>query len=72
MPKNGMNVINMRSLIFCRGSAFSETRNYVKKVLGNYWTYQNLARNPGLKNIYYAKPEIPVVSASDSINVKTP
>ncbi len=58
--------------LFVEDLLFSETRNYVKKVLGNYWTYQNLARNPGLKNIYYAKPEIPVVSASDSINVKTP
>ncbi len=57
--------------LFVEDLLFSETRNYVKKVLGNYWTYQNLARNPGLKHVYYPKPEIQGISASDSATVKT-
>ncbi len=58
--------------LFVEDLFFSETRNYVKKVLGNYWTYQYLARNPGLRHIYYAEPEILNISAGDSAIVKTP
>jgi soluble lytic murein transglycosylase-like protein len=58
--------------LFVEDLLYSETRNYVKKVLGNYWTYQYLARNPGLRHIYYAESEILNVSAGDSVNVKRP
>ncbi len=58
--------------LFVEDLLFAETRNYVKKVLGNYWTYQHLARNPGLKNSYYAEPKIMDVSSGDSATVKTP
>lgn len=40
--------------LFVEDILFSETRNYIKKVLGNYWTYLSLARNPGLKDTYIA------------------
>lgn len=58
--------------LFVEDLLFAETRNYVKKVLGNYWTYQNLARNPGLRNVYYAKTEVLDISAGDSATIKTP
>ncbi|MDR2581734.1 MAG: transglycosylase SLT domain-containing protein [Fibromonadaceae bacterium] len=33
--------------IFAENIAFLETRGYVKRVLGNYWTYQRLVSTPG-------------------------
>jgi soluble lytic murein transglycosylase-like protein/outer membrane protein assembly factor BamD (BamD/ComL family) len=33
--------------VFVEDIGFLETRGYVKKVLGNYWTYQRLAATPG-------------------------
>lgn len=57
--------------LFVEDLLFSETRNYVKKVLGNYWTYQFLARNPGLRNIYSPRPQMVDISASDSASVQT-
>jgi hypothetical protein len=34
---------------------FRETRGYVKKVMGNYWTYKGLVKIPG----YYYEPAKP-------------
>jgi soluble lytic murein transglycosylase-like protein len=33
--------------LFVEDIGFFETRGYVKKVLGNYWTYKELAKTPG-------------------------
>lgn len=32
--------------LFVEDVGFTETRNYVKKVLGNYWTYHQLVKSP--------------------------
>ncbi|MBN1576623.1 MAG: transglycosylase SLT domain-containing protein [Chitinispirillaceae bacterium] len=32
--------------LFVENIGFTETRNYVKKVMGNYWTYRFLSSNP--------------------------
>ncbi|MDG5815278.1 transglycosylase SLT domain-containing protein [Chitinispirillales bacterium ANBcel5] len=32
--------------LFIEDIGFTETRNYIKKVLGNYWTYQQLVQAP--------------------------
>ncbi len=40
--------------LFVEDIEFTETRGYVKKVMGNYWTYQELCRFPGYKcDSYY-------------------
>lgn len=56
--------------LFIEDLFFSETRNYVKRVLGNYWTYQLLARYPGLKHIYPVGQNVANISAKDTILVK--
>jgi soluble lytic murein transglycosylase len=33
--------------IFAEDIGFRETRGYIKKVMGNYWTYQMLVNTPG-------------------------
>lgn len=40
--------------LFVEDIEFTETRGYVKKVMGNYWSYQELCRFPGYKQNYYA------------------
>lgn len=52
--------------LFVEDLFFSETRNYVKKVLGNYWTYQFLAKNPGVSYVYNEQPQMIKLTASDS------
>ncbi len=37
--------------LFVENIGFTETRNYIKKVLGNYWTYQKLSKIQGFE--YY-------------------
>lgn len=57
--------------LFVEDLLFSETRNYVKKVMGNYWTYQFLARNPAMRLIYSSEPQIVDISAGDSTSTIT-
>jgi tetratricopeptide (TPR) repeat protein len=42
--------------LFVEDIEFTETRGYVKKVMGNYWSYQELCRFPGFKLNYFSKP----------------
>jgi soluble lytic murein transglycosylase-like protein len=38
---------NLEPDLFVEDIGFFETRGYVKKVMGNYWTYQTLFKTPG-------------------------
>jgi soluble lytic murein transglycosylase-like protein/TolA-binding protein len=40
--------------LFVEDIEFTETRGYVKKVMGNYWAYQELCRYPGFKQNYFS------------------
>ncbi|HEX2955601.1 MAG TPA: transglycosylase SLT domain-containing protein [Chitinispirillaceae bacterium] len=40
--------------LFVEDIEFTETRNYVKKVMGNYWSYQELCRYSGYKQNYFS------------------
>jgi soluble lytic murein transglycosylase len=40
--------------LFIEDIEFTETRGYVKKVMGNYWSYQELCRFQGFSTNYYS------------------
>jgi len=44
---------NLEPDLFVEDIGYFETRGYVKKVMGNYWTYQELSKTPGYE---YGEP----------------
>jgi len=49
---------NLDPDLFVEDIGFFETRGYVKKVMGNYWTYQQLFKTPGYE--YEEHDSVPV------------